>query len=82
MTQESLGKNSTDRGKKREQATSRCRRPWSSIINRRDRSKEACCCPNRCHLSRRNAPVVNICADKGYMGKRAEKIIKSCGFIP
>ena len=39
LGKEAVGRNPTDRGKKGEQATSSCGRPWRPAINRRDRSE-------------------------------------------
>jgi len=39
LAQEAVGRNPTDRGKKRNQATSVGGRPWCPLIPRRDRSK-------------------------------------------
>lgn len=39
LAQEAVGRNPTDRGKKRNQAPSLGRRPWCPVIARRDRSK-------------------------------------------
>jgi len=41
LAQEAVGRNPTDRGKKRDQAAFAGGRPWSPIIARRDRSKSA-----------------------------------------
>lgn len=39
--QETVGPNPTDRGKKWNQAKHPCRRTWSPVVNRRDRSQQA-----------------------------------------
>ena len=39
--QETVGPNPTDRGKKWNQAKHSCRRTWSPVVNRRDRSQQA-----------------------------------------
>jgi len=39
LGKEAVGRNPTDRGKKREQATSSCGRPWRPAIDHRDRSE-------------------------------------------
>jgi len=41
LAQEAVGRNPTDRGKKRDQAAFAGGRPWSPVIARRDRSKLA-----------------------------------------
>jgi transposase len=41
LAQESSGANPTDRGKKRKQATSACRRTWGPVVHRRNRSEQA-----------------------------------------
>lgn len=39
MAQETVGPNPTDRGKKWNQTTHSCRRAWSPVVNRRNRSQ-------------------------------------------
>lgn len=39
LAQEAVGRNPTDRGKKRKQATSAGGRPWRPVVSRRDRSE-------------------------------------------
>jgi hypothetical protein len=41
LARESVGRNPTDRGKKRQQAPYPGGRPWCPALNRRDRSKQA-----------------------------------------
>lgn len=46
LAQEAVGKNPTDRGKKREQAPSSGGRPWRPALARRDRSQSTRCDPD------------------------------------
>ncbi len=41
LARETVGRNPTDRGKKRKQATPSGGRPWCPAVNRRDRGKQA-----------------------------------------
>ncbi len=43
LAQEAVGRNPTDRGKKRNEAASSGGRPWCPVVPRRDRSKQARC---------------------------------------
>jgi len=41
LARESVGPNPTDRGKKRKQTSSACRRAWRPVVHRRNRSEQA-----------------------------------------
>jgi hypothetical protein len=45
MAQETVGRNPTDRGKKRKQAASLGGRAWRPLVDSRNRSKQARCEP-------------------------------------
>jgi len=41
LAQEAVGRNPTDRGKKREQAASSCGRPWRPVVDHRNRCESS-----------------------------------------